>query len=396
MTSIADFFSPVENKRILDKSNYNNAQLGSTLQIYAESFPDILNEDEKPHLAFFGVQEDRGALNNEGCTNGADHIRPHLYRLYSGDYSIKMTDLGNIRRGKTIQDTYFALRTVVETLVKEDIVPIIIGGGHDLTYAQYRGYEHLEQRVEVALIDSKFDLDQENVENAPLNSNTFLNHIILHEPDFLFNLNSIAYQNYLVSQESIIMYDKLFFTHKRLGELANDYSQAEPAVRAADLVSFDIGSIRHSDASANQNAGPNGLFGNTACQIARYAGMSDKCSSFGIYEYNPSLDQNQQSAMLLAQMVWCFIDGYYQRKNDAPLIPKSDYIIYKTQLESQDHELVFVKSKKSDRWWMQVPYQGFRSVNERYYLAPCSYSDYETAVSGEMPDLWWRTHQKLL
>src|SRR5699024_10673811 len=130
---------------------------------------------------------------------------------------------------ETIQDTYFALRTVVETLVKENIVPIIIGGGHDLTYAQYRGYEHLEQKVEVALIDSKFDLDQENVEDAPLNSNTFLNHIILHEPDFLFNLNSIAYQNYLVSQESINMYDKLFFTHKRLGELTSDYSQAEPA-----------------------------------------------------------------------------------------------------------------------------------------------------------------------
>jgi hypothetical protein len=101
------------------------------------------------------------------------------------------------------------------------------------------------------------------------------------------------------------------------------------------------------------------------------------------------------TAMLLSQMIWCFIDGYYNRKGDAPLIPKSAYIIYRTPLENEDHELVFVKSRKSDRWWMQVPYFGSKSVNERYYLVPCRYEDYQMAVSGEMPDLWWRTHQKL-
>jgi formiminoglutamase len=27
---------------------------------------------------------------------------------------------------------------------------------------------------------------------------------------------------------------------------------------------------------------------------------------------------------------------------------------------------------------------------------PCRYEDYTMAVNGEMPDLWWRTYQKLL
>lgn len=394
--SIADFFSPVENADLLNKENFNNAQLGRIIRTFSKTFPDLLDEGQKPDIAFLGVAEDRASVDNAGCTNGADFIREYLYRLYSGDYQINVVDLGNILPGNKVSDTYFALKTVVEELVKENIVPVIIGGGQDLTFAQYRGYEKLEQKVEITLIDSKFDLDQENTENTPLNSHTYLNHIILHQPDYLFNLNNIAYQNYLVSQESINMYDKLFFTHQRLGNLVEKPSEAEPIIRSADLISFDIGAIRYSEASANNNASPNGLFGNTACQLARYAGMSDKCSSFGIYEYNPHLDPNKQSAMLLAQMVWCFIDGYYQRKKDAPLIPKSDYITYKTQLESEEHELIFIKSKKSDRWWMQVPYQGFKSVNERYYLVPCSYAEYELAVSGEMPDLWWRTHQKLI
>jgi formiminoglutamase len=35
-------------------------------------------------------------------------------------------------------------------------------------------------------------------------------------------------------------------------------------------------------------------------------------------------------------------------------------------------------------------------MNERFHLVPCQYDDYKTAVSGDMPDLWWRTYQKLI
>src|SRR5690606_33265429 len=308
---------------------------------------------------------------------------------------VRIADLGNIQAGATIQDTYIALKNAVDELIKQDIVPVIIGGGQDLTYAQYQAYEGLEQRVEVAIIDARFDLDQDQAENTPLNAKTYLNHIILHQPDYLFNLSNLAYQTYLVSKESINMYDKLFFNTMRIGMIAGKLDQAEPLIRAADMVSFDIGAIRASEAPGNANAGPNGLYGDEACQFARYAGMSDKCSSLGIYEYNPTFDPMGQTGMLIAQMIWCFIDGYYSRKKDAPMYPKSNYMIYRTNLEGEDYELVFVKSKKSDRWWMQVPYFGSKSVNERFYLVPCRYEDYQLAVSGEMPDLWWKTHQKL-
>jgi hypothetical protein len=45
---------------------------------------------------------------------------------------------------------------------------------------------------------------------------------------------------------------------------------------------------------------------------------------------------------------------------------------------------------------MQVAYPSTSSKNERYHLVPCSYDDYQLAVNGEMPDLWWRTQQKLI
>jgi formiminoglutamase len=393
--SLADFFSPISLSDISSKNEYFNSQFGRIIQIYQDEFPNWEEEEDRPNLAIIGVEEDRASINNKGTAKAPNAVRKHLYDLYQGDYKTKIIDFGNIKAGDSINDSYAALKVVVEELVKKDIVPIIIGGGQDLTYAQYRGYQDLEQRVEVAVIDAKFDLDQEHTEDMPLNSKTYLNHLILHQPDYLFNLNNVAYQTYLVSKESINMYDKLFFNAQRVGMIAGKLDQAEPIIRAADMVSFDIGAIRASEAPGNANAVPNGLFGDEACQLARYAGMSDKCSSIGFYEFNPTFDPMEQTAMLVSQMVWCFIDGYYNRKNDAPLIPKSAYIIYRTPLENEDHELVFVKSKKSDRWWMQVPYFGAKSVNERFYLVPCRYEDYQLAVAGEMPDIWWKTHQKL-
>ena len=394
-TTLEVFFSALPENLSANNISYKKGQIGQIVNGYFDEFP-VLEEDSKINLAIVGVEEGRGTPDNHPTGKAPNFVREYLYKLFIGDYNCNIVDLGNIKQGATINDTYFAVKTVVEQLVKKDILPIIIGGGHDLTYAQYLGYEKLEQQVEVAVIDQKIDLNGEDPEAKDLNSDTFLNHIILNEPDFLFSLSSLAYQTYFVSQQTIQMYDKLFFTAQRLGVISTKIADAEPVLRGADLVSFDMGAIRQSEAPGNKNAGPNGLYGDQACQLARYAGMSDKCSSIGFYEHNPDSDIQGQTAKLLAQMIWCFMDGYYNRKNDAPLIPKSSYIIYRTTLENEDYELVFVKSKMSDRWWMQVPYRGFKSVNERYYLVPCRYEDYLAALEGEMPDVWWKTHQKLV
>lgn len=391
--SLSVFFSPVSLADFTPDTGFFRSQLGAVVRAYEQNFPDL--ENDKPDLAIFGVLDDRMAIGNRGCAEAAHAVRNYLYTLYQGDYNVRLADLGNIRAGETVTDTYAAVKTVVSELIRDGIVPIILGGGQDITYAQYLGYEPLEQKVEVSVIDSRFDLDQEQTESAPLNSQTYLNHIILHQPDYLFNLNSLAYQTYFVSKESIAMYDKLYFNTMRLGAIAGKLDHIEPIIRAADMVSFDMGALRFSDAPGSAHTTPNGLFGHEACQICRYAGMSDKLTSIGFYEYNPSLDQRGQTALLMAEMVWYFIDGFYNRKHDAPLVPKSAYITYRTTLHDDAYELVFIKSKKSDRWWMQVPYWGSKSVNERYYLVPCRYEDYQTAVSGEMPDLWWKTHQKL-
>ncbi len=392
--SLSDFLTTLNIDKISPEKGFYSSHLGSKIKYMPDAFSAI---DEDTDIVLLGVQDDRNSINNAGCADGPDFIREKLYRLNEGSYETKIADLGNIRRGETVTDTYFALKTVVNELIKKNIIPIIIGGGQDLTYAQYLAYEDLEQKVDLVVVDAQLDLEEDDfaADSIETTSGSYLNKIFLHEPNYLFNYSNLGYQTYYTSQDSLRVMDKLYFDVHRLGSLSGNIAVTEPVIRNASMLSFDMGAIRSSDAAGNANAGPNGFYGEEACQIARYAGFNDKLSSIGFYEYNPKYDKHGQTAMLAAQMIWYFIDGVYNRKKDFPLNPKSQYLIYKTSLKHDEHELVFVKSKKSDRWWMQVPYPAGGSKNERFHLVPCRYEDYKTAVAGEMPDLWWRTFQKL-
>ncbi|MFM7727114.1 MAG: arginase, partial [Flavobacteriales bacterium] len=145
----------------------------------------------------------------------------------------------------------------------------------------------------------------------------------------------------------------------------------------------------------NGNASPNGFYGEEACQIVRYAGMSDKLTSFGIFESNPAMDIRSQTCVLAAQMLWYFLEGYYNRKRDVPLKSKTGFLKYRVSMKQAEQEIVFYKSEKSERWWMEVPVPNGKVRYERHHLVPCSYRDYETACRDEMPERWWQAFQKL-
>ncbi len=392
--TLSDFFSPIDIEKFTPRNGFLTSQLGMKVEFYTDAFPDL--EEEKYDLAIIGVKDDRGAVNNNGCSLAPDYFREQFYLLNEGQVPTRIVDLGNIIAGQEISDTYFAVKTIVAELIKLNIVPVIIGGGQDLTYAQYMGYESLEQKVDLLVIDNRFDLEQDESEGVATTSQSYLTKIFLHQPNYLFNYSNMGYQTYFVSQDSLRVMEKLYFDVHRLGEFVSDLSVSEPVIRNANMVSFDLGAIRSSDACGNTNMVPNGFYGEDACRISRYAGMSDKLTSIGFYEFNPAFDKSSQTAMLLSQMVWYFVDGFYNRKKDFPLTPKSQYIIYRASVNDGATEVNFVKSKKSDRWWMQVPYPANGSKNERFHLVPCKYEDYNIAVKGEMPDLWWRTYQKLI
>lgn len=350
-------------------------------------------EEQNIDLAILGVPESRGGMKNIHTQNGADVIRKALYQLFD-HHNIRMVDLGNLKPGHTIHDTYFALSTVVNELMVQHIVPIVIGGTNDLTYANFLAYESLEVVVNFVSVDSEFNI---GLGEEEIHSRNYLSKILLKQPNYLFNFSNIGYQSYLVGKDEIGLIDKLNFDVLRLGNARADIKHVEPVLRNADMVSFDISCVRRSDAPGNHYSSPNGFYGEEFCQMSRYAGMSDKVSSTGFFEYNPELDQNNQTADLIAQAIWYFVDGFYSRKGDFPKCNKDEYFKYNVTIGHPQHHMVFYKSPKSGRWWMEIPYpEDERIKYDRHLLAPCTYDDYEMAMQNEIPERWIHMYKKLL
>lgn len=357
-----------------------------------KSAPDP--EIELFQIALVGVPEDRNAAGNAGSSAAPDAIREQLYSLMNRFPSLKCIDLGNIKPGQSVQDTYTALSSILADLLRKKVVPVILGGSNDLAYANYLAYEKLEQIINIAAVDQSFDV---GTPESELSSQTFLNSIVLRQPNFLFNYTNIGYQSYFVDEEMTDLMRSLFFDTYRIGAIRADIEEVEPMMRNADMICVDLSAVRQSDSPANEFASPNGFYGEEICRICRYAGMSDKVSSIGFYEMNPIFDSRNQSAKLTAQMIWFFMEGFASRKQDNPRHDSEEYIKFHVFNKKADQELIFFKSKKSGRWWMEIPCPAHHEARyKRHYLVACSYKDYQSALQDELPDRWWQTYQKIM
>lgn len=391
MFQLSDFVNPIDLEKIKSIKEFLPHQIGYNISVNTNAKEFLLNSNTK--IALIGVNENRGVLPETTSSSAADEIRRYLYRLtFNSD--VMIADLGNLKSGFTLSDTIFALKQLLSDLLSKNIFPVIIGGSRDLTYANYLAYEKLDQAVNLVSIDSAFRFGNSEAE---INADNFLSKIILHQPNFLFNYSNIGYQSYFISKQETDLLEKLFFDVYRLGTTRNEIAEAEPIIRNADFISFDVSSIKQSEAPGNLSPSPNGFFGDEACVLSRYAGLSDKLTSIGFYGFTPDADLKGQTAHLYAQIIWHFFEGYAARKKDFPIAEKSEYLRYTVSLKNGSTDIIFYKSKKSERWWMEVPYPSHKKIQyDRQLLVPCSYKDYKIACEDEMPDRWWLAYQKLI
>lgn len=347
---------------------------------------------QKKHLAIIGLTEERGSLRNHGVAAAADAVREQLYRLKKGSGSYNIVDMGNLRNGVNIQDTYDRLRMVCEALMQKKIVPIIIGGSHDLDLGQYAAYESTGRLISVVNVDAKIDVEEKNKEDL---SASHIHQLLTYKPNYLFNFNHLAYQSYLNSATALEILETLYFEAYSVGQMRNDFNEVEPVVRQGDMLSFDISSIKMNDAPGNVHAPAMGLHAEEASQICWFAGLSSKLSSIGFYEYNPVFDERRKTASLIAIMIWYFVEGFYHR------VPEHDFqgnafMKYVVSALDNSSNMVFFKHKVTQKWWMEVPYPNEVAGKQKTITIPCSYKDYITANQGEVPDRWINTYAKLI
>ena len=371
--SIVDFLDPLNLGEISNDTGYKEGQVGHIIKAYEEEFPDL----DEATLVLVGCTEQRGAalLHPSAAANA---IRTAFYNLYYWHQDIRLADIGNVKTGKSVGDTYAALKMVVHELMEGGKTVVVLGGSHDLVLSQYYAFADDRRQVDGVGVDAVIDI---NID-SPFRSDNFLMELLTADPNYLRHYNHIAFQSYFVHPRMLETMDKLRFDCFRVGSVREHIDEMEPVIRNCHFMSFDISAIAHAYAPANAIT-PNGLNGEEACTLMQYAGMSNNMRSIGLYGYRPEKDRDNLTAVQLAQMIWYLMDGRSRGAREARVDERESFNEYHTAFA--EVQTTFLQSKKTGRWWMQLP--------DRQFIA-CSYKDYLLASSNEIPERWLRAQER--
>jgi formiminoglutamase len=314
----------------------------------------------------------------------ADAVREALYPMSWAFSDLQFTDLGNLR--KTNEDFVIPL---LREVMDSQLFPILIGGNPNLFYAQFQSFLNLRDLVSIALIDEQVPISTDRKKSSA----KYLNHLFRHRQESVFHLSLIGPQAHFTDPAIIDWLEEQHYEYLRLGQARENLAEVEPQLRDADIIALHLDALKQSEAPGQLNPSPSGFFLEEAAQLCRYAGMSDKLRSFGIY----GIDSNAKrklpaTAQAVAQLIWYFTEGYHQRLGDYPVTNKglTEYVV---DWKGQEEKLTFWKSPLSGRWWLQVPAKTSRK-QQRHRLIPCSYSDYKKATQQELPDRLWNAFRR--
>jgi len=371
--SIIDFLDPVDLPQVLEDGDLKEGQIGKSIDIFQDAFPDLTHAD----IVIASCDELRGDGQLGSASAETDAVRKEFYSLYYWHKQIKLADIGKVKTGMHISDTYAAIKTVAKEVIQQNKIFLLIGGSHDLVLAVYEAYREMNKVIEVTGIDAYIDLSLDN----PVRSKNFLMELLTGDPNFIRHYNHIGFQSYYIHPHMLETMDKLRFDCYRLGKVKEHIEEMEPSFRSSDMVMFDVAAL--GAATFWDGSSPNGFNGEEACTLMRYAGMSDRLKALGIYGYDKKRDPQLNLAKQIAQMIWYYIDGVQYGRSEANLNEQDMFI--ECHLEFAAIETTFLKSRKTGRWWMKMP-------DGKY--VPCAESDFNAAGNNELPERWLRLQER--
>lgn len=378
-----DFLTPVDETTLGVTALLPKQVVGKNIKIHTtqQGFPEL----KDVRVAIIGVQESRQSY-FPVSDYAIESFRKEFYQLFPGNWSIQVADLGDLPSGETPEDTYHAVKNICLYLRQINVIPIFLGGSQDLTIALYQSYLENNQWVNIVSVDNRFDFSQEE---ELISGRSYVSEIIMNEPSRLHNFTNLGFQSYLIAQEELDLMEKLFFDAMRLGEVLDDVKKTEPHFRESDIASFDMKSLSAQAAGLLPHGMPNGIDARTICALSRYAGISDRLTSIGFFD----LVNTPVFHKLLAQIIWYFIEGVQCRFDEYPVATSQGFKKYLVQMS--DRELVFYKSNKSERWWIELIRESYlNNKSKRTTLLSCTPQDYDDAMNDILPDRWWRATKR--
>lgn len=291
-------------------------------------------EGQPVFAGLLGVPSDAGVVQGggrAGAAEGPSAIRLQLKRYgtaYNFEQNVDLTTLSLADFGdlvpdeKSVEQTHARLTAAVEAILGLGAVPIVLGGGHDLTFGGVRALaQQTEGTVGGWTLDAHFDV-REAVNGIPTSGTPFRN--------ILEKLGNVPGDHFIEIGGNGLVNAKEHFDYL-IGKKARIFSLAETRRKGMGAViektfqiaghgaekmfcSVDLDSVAQAFAPGVSAPSSDGFTPEEVLLAAYFAGTHRKVAYFDIMEMNPVFDQEGRTARLAAALILHFLAGLAKRK----------------------------------------------------------------------------------
>jgi formiminoglutamase len=208
-----------------------------------------------------------------------------------------------------MEDCQKALSKTITKLIKNNILPIAIGGGHDIAYANFNGIKAAVKKLsknKIGIINFDAHFDLRPIEIEP-NSGTPFNQILKENNDVHYFAIGIQQQSNTKELFEIAKQKKVSYVYNYQCETFNDSlkNKLDLFINNVDYlyVTIDLDGFSSAYAPGVSAPSPLGFSPNFVYSVLAYLFDSKKVISCDIAELNPDFDIDNFTANLAAKLL---------------------------------------------------------------------------------------------
>ncbi|MCP2037554.1 formimidoylglutamase [Chryseobacterium sp. HSC-36S06] len=254
-----------------------------------------------------GVKRNKGRV---GAKDAPDIIRKNMSNFPVVNPQFSLKDFGNINCDDgNLDKSQNELAEKVTEVLKRGGKSIVLGGGHEITYAHYSGIKNAfpGKKIGIINIDAHFD-NREPQESVGPSSGTGFWQIVQEGPINSLHIGIQRNSNTLKLFDTAHQYGMKYILAEELffENLPAVYQKIDEVTASCDVLYLTIcmDVFNASIAPGVSAAAYNGIFADSAfMHYFKHILKSEKLLAFDIAEVNPVFDLNERTARLAASLV---------------------------------------------------------------------------------------------
>ena len=280
-------------------------------------------------VVLIGFPSDEGVRRNggrPGASKAPELIRsifrqltphPECFEQHCGIIG-KIRDAGDLRLTGNLEEDQQNLGKLVESVLAENQIPIILGGGHETSFGHILGYHQQRQKISILNWDAHPDVRPLN--DGLAHSGSPFRQALDLGMGTVIDYTVAGLQPQHVAQEHL----EYLNSRKSAWFWADDIDNVAiqgiyHGVTTDTMVSIDMDVVQQAFAPGVSAPTAGGLTSRHLIEIAYQAGLNKLVRSIDIVEVNPDFDRDMQTVRLAAVALWWFTLGLAKRpKKPAP------------------------------------------------------------------------------